>query len=44
MKAYRAEARGSKRDAEDGTAVPPVEARGLEAERDIVLRKEPHFD
>lgn len=44
IKAYRAEADRLKRDAEDGTDVLLVQARGLEAERDVALRKDPYFD
>lgn len=44
IKAYRTEADRLKRDAEDGTDVLLVKARGLEAERDVALRKDPYFD
>ena len=44
IKAYRTEADRLKRDAEDGTDVLLAKARGLEAERDVALRKDPYFD
>jgi len=44
LKAYRAEADRLKRDPEDGTDKLFTEARALEAERDVNLRKDPYFD
>jgi hypothetical protein len=44
LKAYRAEADRLKRDPEDGTDKLFTEARALEVERDINLRKDPYFD
>jgi len=44
MKSYRAEADRLKRDQEDGLDVLLAKARGLEAERDVALRKDPYFD